>query len=156
MFRISVLVALLSCGLLAGCGDSGNNQVDDWNELDQELGDSPTNGCDPTSDAYTDLRDETSVTITANSPWVNMPTAHNACIGISSGTEVTWEGDFDAHPLVGGVNGTEDSSSPITLADASGTDPVTVTFIATEGIEVEGYFCTVHPTTMGGVIAVFP
>jgi hypothetical protein len=153
MFRISVLVALLSFGLLAGCGSS----ADSWNELDQALGGEETNGCDGTSSAYTDLRGQATVTITANSPWVNTPTPHNACIGVSSGTEVIWEGNFDEHPLVGGVNGTEDSSSPITLAGASGTDPVAVTFVnATDTIDVEGYFCTVHPTTMGGVIAVFP
>ena len=151
MFRISVLVALLSCGLLVGCG-SDNNQVDNWNELDQELGDSPTNGCDPTSDAYTDLRGQTSVTITANDPWVD---PHNACIGVSTGTEVIWVGNFETHPLVGGVSPTTDSTSPITQANASGTAPVAITFTATQ-ITVEGYFCTAHPATMGGVIAVFP
>lgn len=153
MFRVSVLIALLSVCLLSGCGGDSNNAADDWNELDQELGDTATNGCDPTSDAYTDLRGQSSVTITASSPWV---VPHNACIGIESGTEVTWEGDFDTHPLVGGVNGTEDSGSPITQEGASGTDPVRITFTATDSIEVEGYFCTSHPTTMGGVIAVFP
>jgi len=153
MFRISILVASLSLGLLAGCG---SDNPDSWNDLDQALGDDPTNGCDPNKEAYTDLRGESKVTITANSPWVNMPTPHNACIGIRSGTEVTWEGDFGEHPLVGGENGTEDSSSPITLADAtSGTDPVTITFNATV-LTVEGYFCDVHKATMGGVIAVFP
>lgn len=153
MFRKSILVASLSLGLIVGCGD---DDIDSWNELDQALGGVTTNGCEGTSAAYTDLRGQSSVTITADSPWVNTPTAHNACIGITSGTEVIWEGDFDAHPLVGGVNGTEDSSSPITQAGASGTTPVSVTFNATDQIEVEGYFCTAHPTTMGGVIAVFP
>jgi len=151
MFRTSILVALLSVGLVVGCGDD----PDSWNDLDQALGGQEINGCDGTSAAYTDLRGQASVTITANSPWVNMPTPHNACIGVSSGTEVIWKGDFDEHPLVGGVNGTEDSSSPITLANASGTDDVAITFNATV-LTVEGYFCTAHPTTMGGVIAVFP
>ena len=152
MFRISVLVALLSLGLLVGCGSSNSAQQE---VIDDILGGGTLNGC--AAKDFEDLTGETSVTITANSPWVNTPTPHNACIGVSSGTEVIWEGNFDEHPLVGGVNGTEDSSSPITLAGASGTDPVAVTFVnATDTIDVEGYFCTVHPTTMGGVIAVFP
>ena len=148
MFRTSVLVALLSCGLLAGCNDAG----DAWNDLDQALGDDPTNGCDASSDAYSDLRGRASVTITANEPWED---PHNKCIGVSPGTEVTWQGDFDTHPLVGGVSPTTDSASPITQADASGTDDVTITFDAT-AITVYPYFCEVHTTTMGGVIAVVP
>ena len=148
MFRISVLVALVSVGLLAGCGDDPDN----WNDLDQALGGQEINGCDGTSAAYTDLRGQASVTITNIDAWGD---PHNACIGVSSGTTVTWQGDFDTHPLVGGVSPTTDSSSPITQANASGTDDVAITFNATV-LTVEGYFCTAHPTTMGGVIAVFP
>ena len=151
MFRTSVLVALLSFGLLAGCGDNPDN----WNELDQALGGQEINGCDGTSAAYTDLRGQASVTITANSPWVD---PHNACIGVSTGTDVIWVGNFETHPLVGGVNGTEDSTSPITEADPIGTGDTattTVNFEATDEITVEPYFCTAHPATMDGVIAVF-
>jgi len=150
MFRISILVASLSLGLLAGCG---SDNPDSWNDLDQALGGVTTNGCDGTSSAYTDLRGQASVTITDIDAWGD---PHNACIGVSSGTEVIWQGDFDTHPLVGGVSPTTDSSSPITEADASGTDDVAITLTATDKIEVEGYFCTAHPATMGGVIAVFP
>ena len=149
MFRTSILVALLSVGLVVGCGDD----PDSWNDLDQALGGVTTNGCDGTSSAYTDLRGQASVTITDIDAWGD---PHNACIGVSSGTEVIWQGDFDTHPLVGGVSPTTDSSSPITEADASGTDDVAITLTATDKIEVEGYFCTAHPATMGGVIAVFP
>ena len=149
MFRTSVLVALLSFGLLAGCGE---DEFDSWNELDQALGDDPTNGCDATSDAYTDLRGQSSVTITDISAW-EVP--HKACIGVSAGTEITWQGNFDTHPLVGGVSPTTDNASPITQAMASGTDDVAVTLTATE-LTVYPYFCDVHKTTMGGVIAVFP
>ena len=149
MFRISVLVALLSLGLLAGCG---SDNPDSWNDLDQALGDDPTNGCDASSDAYTDLRGRTSVTITDISAWED---PHNACIGVSAGTEVIWQGNFDTHPLVGGVSPTTDSGSPITQAMASGTDDVAITFTATE-ISVYPYFCDLHKTTMGGVIAVLP
>jgi plastocyanin len=152
MFRISVLVALLSLGLLVGCGD---DQVDNWNDLDQALGGQELNGCDGTSAAYTDLRGRASVTITDISAWED---PHKACIGVSPGTAVTWVGNFDTHPLVGGVSPTTDSGSPITQADASGTGDMattTVTFTATQ-ITVEPYFCDVHRATMGGVIAVVP
>ena len=134
-----------------GCGSS-NNAVDNWNELDQELGGVTTNGCAGTTDAYMDLRGQASVTITADSPWV---VPHNACIGVSPGTTVTWQGDFDTHPLVGGVSPTTDSGSPITQEMASGTDDVSITFNAT-AITVYPYFCEVHTANMGGVIAVVP
>ena len=150
MFRISVLVALLSLGLLVGCGD---DQVDNWNDLDQALGGQEINGC--AAEDFVDKRGQTSVTITADDPWVD---PHNACIGVSTGTEVIWVGNFETHPLVGGVSPTTDSGSPITQADASGTGDMattTVTFTATQ-ITVEPYFCDVHRATMGGVIAVVP
>jgi plastocyanin len=140
---------LLSLGLLVGCGD---DSPDSWNDLDQALGGQELNGCDGTSAAYTDLRGRASVTITDISAWED---PHNACIGVSAGTEVIWQGDFDTHPLVGGVSPTTDSGSPITEADASGTDDVSVTLNATE-LTVYPYFCEVHTTSMGGVIAVFP
>jgi hypothetical protein len=152
MFRTSVLVALLSFGLLAGCGSGADN----LNELDQILGGQETNGCEGTSAAYSDLRGRASVTITANAPWEE---PHNKCIAVSTGTEVIWVGNFETHPLVGGVSPLTDSDSPITEAAPSGTGDMattTVTFEATDIIEVEGYFCDVHKATMGGVIAVFP
>jgi plastocyanin len=134
--------------LLVGCGSDADN----LNELDQILGGQEINGCDGTSSAYTDLRGQASVTITANSPWTD---PHNKCIGVSPGTEVIWQGNFDTHPLVGGVSPTTDSGSPITQANASGSADVAVTFNAT-AITVYPYFCTQHPATMGGVIAVVP
>jgi len=152
MFRTFVLVTLLSFGLLAGCGDD-NNQVDNWNELDQELGGETINGCEGSSSAYRDLRNQPNVTITDIDAWED---PHKACIGVSSGTTVTWKGNFDTHPLVGGVSPQTDSASPITQEMATGTDDVSITFTATDQIEVEGYFCDVHKATMGGVIAVFP
>ena len=149
MFRKPILVASLSLGLIVGCG---SNDPDSWNELDQALGGVTTNGCEGNSAAYTDLRGRASVTITDISAWGD---PHNACIGVSPGTEVIWQGNFDTHPLVGGVSPTTDSGSPITQAMASGTDDVSVTLSAT-AITVYPYFCDVHKTTMGGVIAVVP
>ena len=45
MFRTSVLVALLSVGLLVGCG---SDNADSWNDLDQALGGEEINGCEGT------------------------------------------------------------------------------------------------------------
>jgi len=147
-----LLAAVVFVGSFAtiGCGSSGD--PDSWNELDQALGGVETNGCDGTSSAYMDLRGQATVTITDISEWI---VVHNACIGISPGTEVIWEGNFDTHPLVGGVSPTTDSGSPITQADASGTGEAAIVFNAT-AITVYPYFCDVHTTTMGGVIAVVP
>ena len=80
---------------------------------------------------------------------------HSACIIVSAGTPVTWQGNFDTHPLVGGESPTTDTGSPITHANASGTDDVTVTFNPTRG-QAFPYFCDVHKTTMLGVIVVVP
>jgi len=142
------VIAALGFGLV-GCGDSNNNNSQE-DVIDEILGGSTINGCDP--DGYQDLRGSTSVTITDDSPWVD---PHSACIIVNAGTPVTWQGNFDTHPLVGGVSPTTDSSSPITEANASGTDDVTVTFTPTEG-EAYPYFCTQHPATMLGVIVVVP
>jgi hypothetical protein len=140
----------------SACGsDDPDPDPDSWNELDQALGGVTTNGCEGASAAYTDLRGRASVTITDISAWGD---PHNACIGVSAGTEVIWQGNFDTHPLVGGVSPTTDSSSPITEADASGTGDMAVTAVTLNATEltVEPYFCTTHTTSMGGVIAVFP
>jgi plastocyanin len=140
------VIAALGFGLV-GCGDSNNSQEE---VLDEIFGGSTVNGCDP--DAYQDLRGSTSVTITSDSAWVD---PHSACIIVTAGTPVTWQGNFDTHPLVGGVTATRDSGSPITEAMASGTDDVTVTFNPTQG-QAFPYFCTQHPATMLGVIVVVP
>lgn len=153
MFRISVLVALLSLGFgLVGCGDNNNNNAQE-EVIDDILGGRTINGCE--SAEYEDLTASTSVTITDISAWVNNP-PHKACIVVSAGTAVTWQGNFGTHPLVGGETPTTVASSPITQAMAnSGTDDVTVTFNPTRGTAYP-YFCTAHLTDMQGVIVVLP
>lgn len=98
-----------------------------------------------------DLTGEAAITITDISQW-RVP--HQACIRVSVGTVITWEGDFTAHPLEGGISPTTDASSPITEEGAdSGTGSASVTFDA-EG--TYPYFCRIHDTTMQGVIYVVP
>ena len=106
------------------------------------------NGC--MGDSAMDLRGETAVTITDIDAW-EVP--HSACIIVSQGTAVTWQGNFDTHPLVGGTSPLTDPGSPITQADASGTGDATVTFSAADRYP---YFCDVHTATMLGVVYVVP
>lgn len=73
---------------------------------------------------------------------------HNRCILIKPGTTVTWSGNFNSHPLAGGVSDTKDESSPIS---SPGDDIGSVTF------NNEGdfpYFCRIHIGSMTGVIYV--
>ncbi|UCF48024.1 MAG: hypothetical protein JSU89_12775 [Myxococcales bacterium] len=147
MFRIPVIASVLSLGLLMGCGEDAAERE----TIDDILGGRTVNGCDP--EEYEDLTGSPSVTITDDDNAWEVP--HNRCIIVSAGTAVTWQGNFDTHPLVGGESPTTDTSSPITQANASGTDDVTVTFSPTRG-QAFPYFCDVHRTDMLGVIVVVP
>ena len=140
------LVLGLAFLLLGGCAE---NQLE-REVVDDILGGRTVNDCE--TDAYEDLTSSTSVTITDIDEWTD---PHSACIVVSAGTAVTWQGDFDEHPLVGGETPTTDTGSPITQAMASGTDDVVVTFNTKQGAAYP-YFCTTHPTPLLGVIVVVP
>ncbi|MDH5377603.1 MAG: hypothetical protein OEX00_04710 [Gammaproteobacteria bacterium] len=106
------------------------------------------NGCK--SSTSVDLRGTTAVTINATSAWDL--SGHQACIIVDVGTTVTWEGNFNNHPLVGGETPTTDAASPITLGSPmSGTNPVPITFTSTGDFP---YYCSSHPSTMKGVVYV--
>lgn len=96
-----------------------------------------------------DMAGQASVNINNTSPWsVN----HAACIIVDQGTIVTWEGNFDLHPLIGGITPTKDSNSPISLAPSeSGSSPVQVTF---SDMGDYPYFCNFHLSNMQGVVYV--
>ncbi len=105
------------------------------------------NGC--TEQNAIDLTGQSSVTITDTSAW---RVVHSACIIVSENTTVTWEGNFGSHPLSGGVTPTADTTSPITLAGpGTGSTPIDVIFSSTGDFP---YFCTIHKTSMQGVIYV--
>jgi plastocyanin len=77
---------------------------------------------------------------------------HSRCLLVDVGTKVVWDGNFDTHPLSGGVSPTEDTSSPIDMAGpGSGTGQVEVTFDATGDYP---YFCDTHFMSMTGVVYV--
>ncbi len=105
------------------------------------------NGCTE-ADAL-DMTGMANVTITDVSAWMVI---HSACIRVSENTVVTWQGNFDSHPLAGGVTPTKDEASPISAINASsGTADASVT------LDIAGaypYFCEIHLGTMEGVIYV--
>jgi plastocyanin len=91
----------------------------------------------------------TNVTITNISAW---SIGHQACIRVSAGTTVTWEGNFSAHPLQGGVSPDLDPTSPITLLGSdSGSNPANVDF---PDAGAYPYYCATHASTMLGVVYV--
>ena len=72
------------------------------------------------------------------------------CMSISAGQTVTFKGDFNTHPLVGGMymGSVGTTPTPIMRRDTGSTD-YTVTF-ATAGLYP--YFCDYHAPTMVGAI----
>ena len=81
---------------------------------------------------------------------------HNTiCIIVSTGTTLTWNGDFTVHPLAGGVSPDENGASPITVAAAGANGNGMGTVDATLNLGGDyPYFCTVHTGIMRGVIYV--
>jgi plastocyanin len=97
----------------------------------------------------TDMTSQTAVTITFPSLAYTPP-----CVRVKAGTDVTFQGDFASHPLIGGEFldniKTPDTSSPITPTKTG----MTATFtMATAG--AYPYYCDVHASVkMYGVIFV--
>jgi len=73
---------------------------------------------------------------------------HHQCVIISPGTTVTWNGNFNFHPLGGGVSPVTDNTSPISSADDQGGS------VVLNEVGDYPYFCEVHTSTMTGVIYV--
>lgn len=72
------------------------------------------------------------------------------CVRIKTGQSVTWNADFQIHPLQGGtVIGGPDDTSPIGLTSSGATKT-----IAFPDPGVYGYYCVVHTTLMMGAIYV--
>ncbi len=91
--------------------------------------------------------------VTDTDDWV---IGHNTCIIVTTGTVVTWTGNFTNHPMAGGEDGTEDAASPITTAaDAvnggNGNQTLEVTFAAAGDFP---YYCEIHVGAMNGVVYV--
>ena len=105
------------------------------------------NGC--TRATATDLTNTKSTTITDVSAWTF---GHKACIIVTPGTQVVWQGNFVNHPLAGGPAGKADLASPISLAKPSGG---AVTVIIPPTVNGNGqaypYFCTNHKDMQGVV-----
>jgi len=93
------------------------------------------NGC-----AKATAQDDTgqaSVTITFG---VGGYTFSPACLVVSAGTKLVFEGTFSFHPLVGGSDGVPDAASPFEPMTASGTS---AEFTVTEP-GAYGFYCQIH------------
>jgi len=141
------------------CDDSGPNASDQF-PGNSEVLDSLDNDCDGSVDedfqvnnctelTATDLTGQATVDIGEISAW---GFNHSACIMVSEGTIVTWQGNFTTHPLGGGEAPTANAASPITIAGpGTGSSQVDVTFANTGDYP---YYCLAHTTGMQGVLYV--
>lgn len=109
-------------------------------------GDPMVNGC--TLATAKDMTGQKSVTITDVSPWTFN---HQACIVVTGGTQVVWNGDFAAHPLSGGEVGTADIASPISMAMTN--NGTATAFLPVDAGKAYPYFCSKH-SNMKGVVYV--
>ena len=105
-------------------------------------------GC--TFDTAMDQTGKATVNVSDIEDWV-LP--HNLCLVVSTGTVVNWTGNLSTHPLVGGVDGAANATSPITIAaqGATGQATVDVTFDTAGDYP---YYCGVHVAQMNGVVYV--
>jgi plastocyanin len=100
-------------------------------------------GCN--SATATDLSGQASPTVTFTSYQYTPP-----CARIGAGQTITFSGSLDFHPLVGGVVGTPDPSSPIGIQDTGTSAPIT--FLSAG---VYPYYCGAHGISQNMVGAVF-
>jgi plastocyanin len=107
------------------------------------------NGCDPSTAG--DLTGQTSVTVVFASHYYQP-----RCFLVSAGTEVVFDGNFQAHPLGGGTVengvGTLDPSSPIVNTTGGDSASFTLTDAGTYP-----FYCTTHSEHgMFGAVFVVP
>ena len=145
-FGGAMLLATFACGDDSTTGSGGGGSGASPTTTDGGGGSVAT---DCTAATATDMTGQAAVTITTAQAW-GIP--FNQCILVDVGTVVTWEGNFLAHPLIGGETPTADSTSPITAAGPGDMmTPVAVTF-ATAG--EYPFFCDIHKAQMYGIVVV--
>jgi plastocyanin len=131
---IAAAAAAVSLGMFA-CGG------DDDGDATAHTCVAKNTGCDAST--ADDLTGSSAVALSWSNP-------HDCCILVASGTAVSWQGSFSAHPLAGGTPGSKDASSSITGSDQSG-DSATVTFSSAGSFP---YFCEIHTSSMAGTVIV--
>jgi len=102
------------------------------------------NGC--TLAMAKDMTNQKQVVISDISQW---SFGHQACVLVTPGTQVQWEGNFTTHPLAGGESGKPDPMSPISKAMVNASTAAAL--IPTDAGKAYPYFCSKH-TGMQGVI----
>jgi plastocyanin len=163
VFAVILLTIGVACGDDAGSGAGGGTTVPSStststssSSASSASGSTGGGGEDggPAPCTLAEAEDRTSeASVTIVSQGVNyMP----RCVRVTAGTSVTFESDFDMHPLRGGEvvdgRGVVDPDSPITPQD-SGTS---VTFLLDEATAVP-YFCSFHASIgMFGTVFVEP
>lgn len=113
-------------------------------------------GSEPAINACTQAMADDYTTFTTATIQFNGFTYYPACIRVKTGTDVTFEGAFGAHPLQGGTVvsgvGTPDPTSPIQLTNMG----MSATF-KLNNAGVVPYYCTLHTANdMMGAIFVEP
>jgi hypothetical protein len=110
------------------------------------------NGCDPNK--AMDKTNNKLVSISGIQPW---QLVHQVCVKVTMGTQVSWTGDFTFHPIAGGATGMTDAQSPITIegAKVNGQGAKTLNVVLTKP-GAYPYYCTVHLSSMQGVVYVMP
>jgi plastocyanin len=113
----------------------------------------PVNACDP--DSATDMRGQMGVTVRFGGALGFR--YEPACLRVSPGTEVTFGGEFDEHPLVGGqVSGSTkapDPSSPLGGPTSNGTSKT----VMLQAAGTFPFYCDVHAFLgMKGAVFVAP
>lgn len=136
-------------------GDMGmNNTTGDMGSTNNDMGDGThleAHGC--TFETAMDMTGAATVSITDVAAWTF---DHNACIIVDTGTEVTWTGNFNNHPLEGGVSPNDDATNPIDVAGVivnamNGNNTAEVMFPMAGDYP---YFCGLHVNSMQGVVYV--
>jgi plastocyanin len=100
-------------------------------------------GCN--SSTATDLSGQPSPTVTFTSYQYTPP-----CARIVAGQTITFSGDLDVHPLVGGLVATPDPSSPIGIHASGSAVPISF-----PSAGVFPYYCGAHGVSQNMVGAVF-
>jgi plastocyanin len=142
--------AWIVVALVGALGCSSSNDTKDGGTGDAGGGGDSGSGLKAVADLCTTFTDDTSMTDVMIQDWHPTLSMTDGCIKIKAGSKVTWPAS-DNHPII-----------QLALSDGSPNNPIPATATAmmtdvtfpTAGMY--GYWCSVHKTSMQGVIQVVP
>jgi plastocyanin len=151
---LMALTAFALASSAVGCGDSGTGGAGGGPSGGGDEGGAPAGGSGDGGSGPALLNgcslataDDQTAAAEVDIDWV---LSTQECIRISAGSTVNWNGNFVSHPLVGGDVADGEAPGLITDSDQSGAT-ASVTFAAAGEYP---FFCTIHLTSMQGVIYV--